>query len=205
MTRDREPRHLDRPGRSSLCGKDLCLGRWFIWLVGVFLLAYRPGFWYPEDIEFLSIPVLLGMLNGVVHHRLLTNRPVTWRWMLFLSAAEIALITVGVVIGGGFRSFIFLSCYPSLAVFAVVFSSHWLSLAWTTASGRRSISPRWSSNSTARSSIASDSWPRSRSRAGQTGCNYWASGGRHAMSTRHRALAISVLPVVGLTLGEGLG
>ena len=108
-------------------------GRWFIWLVTVFLLAYRPGFWYPEDIEYLSIPVLLGMLNGVVHHRLLTNRPVTWRWMLFLSATEIALITAGVVIGDGFRSFIFLAYYPSLAVFAVVFSSHWLSLAWTTA------------------------------------------------------------------------
>ena len=54
-------------------------GRWFVWLVGVFLLAYRPGFWYPEDIEFLSIPVLLGMVNGLVHHRLLTNRPVPWR------------------------------------------------------------------------------------------------------------------------------
>ena len=108
-------------------------GRWFIWLVGVFLLAYRPGLWYPEDIELVSIPVLLGMLNGVVHHRLLTNRPVTWRWMLFLSATEIALITAGVVIGDGFRSFIFLAYYPSLAVFAVVFSSHWLSLVWTTA------------------------------------------------------------------------
>ena len=108
-------------------------GRWFIWLVGVFLLAYRPGFWYPEDIEFLSIPVLLGMLNGLVHHRLLTNRPVTWRWMLFLSATEIALTTVGIVIGGGFRSFIFLAYYPSLAIFAVVFSSYWLGLAWTTA------------------------------------------------------------------------
>ena len=107
-------------------------GRWFVWLVGVFLLAYRPGFWYPEDIEFLSIPVLLGMVNGLVHHRLLTNRPVTWRWMLFLSATEIALITVGIVLGAGFRSFIFLAYYPSLAVFAVVFSSHWLSLAWTT-------------------------------------------------------------------------
>ena len=107
-------------------------GRWFIWLVGVFLLAYRPGFWYPEDIEFLSIPVLLGLLNGLVHLRLLTNRPVTWRWMLFLNATEIALTTVGVVIGGGYRSFIFLAYYPSLAVFAVVFSSHWLSLAWTT-------------------------------------------------------------------------
>ncbi len=108
-------------------------GRWFVWLVGVFLLAYRPGFWYPDDIGFLSIPVLLGIFNGLVHHRLLTNRPVTWRWMLFLSATEIALITAGIVIGGGFRSFIFLAYYPSLAVFAVVFSSHSLSLAWTTA------------------------------------------------------------------------
>ena len=108
-------------------------GRWLICLVGVFLLAYRPGFWYPEDIAILAVPVLLGMLNGLVHYRLLTNRPVTWRWMLFLSAAEMALITAGIVILGGFTSFIFLAYYPSLAVFAVVFSSHWLSLAWTTA------------------------------------------------------------------------
>ena len=107
-------------------------GRWFIWLAGVFLLAYRPGFWYPQDIEFLAIPVLLGVVNGLVHLRLLTNRSVTWRWMLLLSATDIALITFGIVIGGGFRSFIFLAYYPSLAVFAVVFSSYWLSLAWTT-------------------------------------------------------------------------
>ena len=107
-------------------------GRWFIWLVGVFLLAYRPSFWYPGDIEYLSIPVLLGMVNGLVHLRLLTKRPVTWRWMLFLFATDIALTTVGVVSGGGYRSFIFLAYYPSLAVFAVVFSSHRLSLAWTT-------------------------------------------------------------------------
>ena len=53
-------------------------GRWFVWLVGVFLLAYRPDFWYPDDIEFLSIPVVLGMLSGLVHHRLLTNGLVTW-------------------------------------------------------------------------------------------------------------------------------
>ena len=107
--------------------------RWFIWLAGVFLLAYRPGFWYPGDIEYLALPVLLGVLNGLVHHRLLTNRPVTWRWMLLLCATDIALVTFGVVIGGGFRSFIFLAYYPTLAVFAVVFSSFWLSLAWTTA------------------------------------------------------------------------
>ena len=108
-------------------------GRWLICLVGVFLLAYRPGLWHPEDIAILSVPVLLGMLNGVVHYRLLTNRPVTWRWMFFLNATEIALITAGIVILGGFTSFIFLAYYPSLAVFAVVFSSHSLSFAWTTA------------------------------------------------------------------------
>ena len=107
-------------------------GRWFIWLVGVFLLAYRSGFWFPDDIEYLALPLLLAVFNGLVHYRLLTNRPVTWRWMLVLSATDIALITAGIVIGGGFTSFIFLAYYPALAVFAVVFSSHWLSLAWTT-------------------------------------------------------------------------
>ena len=107
-------------------------GRWFIWLVGIFQMAYRPGFWFPDDIEYLPLPLLLALFNGLIHYRLLTNRPVTWRWMLVLSATDIALITAGIVIGGGYRSFIFLAYYPALAVFAVVFSSHWLSLAWTT-------------------------------------------------------------------------
>ena len=104
--------------------------RWFIWLVGASLLSYRPGFWYPGDIEFLAIPVLLGVFNTLVHLRLLTDRPVTWRWMLLLCAADIALVTFGVVNGGGFRSFIFLGYYPTLAVFAVVFWPSWFSLAW---------------------------------------------------------------------------
>ena len=107
-------------------------GRWFIWLVSIFQMAYRPGFWFPEDIEYLPIPLLLAVFNGLIHYRLLTNRPVTWRWVLLLSAVDVALITAGVVIGGGFRSFIFLAYYPSLAVFAVVFSSSLLSFAWTT-------------------------------------------------------------------------
>ena len=107
-------------------------GRWFIWLVGIFQMAYRPGFWFPDDIEYLPIPLLLAVFNGLVHYRLLTNRPVTWRWMLFLSAAEIVMITAGVVVDGGYTSLIFLAYYPSLAVFAVVFSSLGLSLVWMT-------------------------------------------------------------------------
>ena len=108
-------------------------GRWFVWLVGVFLLAYRPGFWYPQDIELLLLHVLLLSINSLVHHRLLTKRPVTWRWMLFLCAMDIALITAYIVIDDGFGSFIFLAYYPSLAIFAAVFLSSRLTLAWTTA------------------------------------------------------------------------
>ena len=107
-------------------------GRWFIWLVGVFLIVYRPGFWYPEYIEYLVTPVLLFAANGLVHHRLLTHRPVTWRWLLFLGAMDVALTTLGVFIGGGFRSFIFVGYYPAVAIFAVVFPSYWHTLAWST-------------------------------------------------------------------------
>ena len=110
-------------------------GRWFVWLVGVFLLAYRPGFWYPRGhrIAVHACMCCCWCTNGLVHYRLLTNRPITWRWMLFLCAMDIALITACVVIDGGFSSFIFLAYYPALAIFAAVFLSSRLTLAWTTA------------------------------------------------------------------------
>ena len=113
-------------------------GHWFIWLVAVFELAYRPGFWYPEDIEFLALfPCCCLMLNGLVHHRLLTNRPVTWRWLLFLGTMDIALITAGVVIHSGFESFIFPAYYPSLTDFCRgLHLPIWLSLTWTTTDRR---------------------------------------------------------------------
>ena len=106
--------------------------RWLIWVVSVFNLAYLPDRWYPEDIGYVFLHVPLVILNGLVHYRLLTNRPVTWRWMLVLSAMDIALITAGIVIGGGFNSFIFLAYYAALAAFAAIFTSLWLNLAWTT-------------------------------------------------------------------------
>ena len=107
-------------------------GRWFVWAVGLFLILYRPNFWYPEAVEYLAIPVLLGLVNGLLHWRLLRHRAVSWRWLLVLSATDVSLTTFGIVVGGGFPSFIFLAYYPALAVLAVVFSSFWLILAWTT-------------------------------------------------------------------------
>ena len=107
-------------------------GRWFIALVSAFEIAYRPDFWYPDGWGFVLLMVPLVSLNGLVHFRLLTNRPVTWRWMLLLSAMDIALAMSSISVGPGFDSYVFVAYYPALALFAVVFTSLWLSLAWTT-------------------------------------------------------------------------
>ena len=59
----------------------------------------------------------------------------TWLWLLFLSAMDIALITAAVIIGGDFHLFSYVAYYPALALFAVVFPHLWLSLAWATMAG----------------------------------------------------------------------
>ena len=107
-------------------------GRWFIALVSAFEIAYRPDLWYPDDWGYVLLMVPLVAINGLVHLRLLTNRPVTWRWMLLLSAMDIALATSSISVGPGFDSYVFVAYYPALALFVVVFTSLWLSLAWTT-------------------------------------------------------------------------
>ena len=109
--------------------------RWLGWLVGVFELAYRPGLWYATDKEYLFLSVPLLAFNGFVHYRLRRDRAVTWRWLLFLSGMDIALITAAVIIGGDFHLFSYVTYYPALALFAVVFASLWLSLAWATMAG----------------------------------------------------------------------
>ena len=83
-------------------------GRWFIVLVGAFEIAYRPGFWYPDNVGAVLLMVPLVTLNGSV------------------------LATASITLGPGFDSYIFVAYYPALALFALVFTSLWLSLAWTT-------------------------------------------------------------------------
>ena len=108
-------------------------GRWYIWFVGAVLLARRPGLWFPDNIELAIVNVLIAAVNGFVHYWLLTNRSVTWFWMLVLCAVDIALITGNIAVNGRFEGYFFVAYYPALAMFAVVFSSLWLILGWVTA------------------------------------------------------------------------
>ena len=109
--------------------------RWLLWLIYAVKLTYRPELWYATDKEYLFLSVPLIAFNGFVHYRLRRDRAVTWRWLLFLSGMDIALITAAVIIGGDFHLFSYVTYYPALALFAVVFASLWLSLAWATMAG----------------------------------------------------------------------
>ena len=107
-------------------------GRWFVLLIGTVEVAYRPGLWYPDDAEFLLLGAPFFVFNGLLHYRLRTKRTVTWRWLLSLSAMDIAVITAAVIIGGEFHLFVYVTYYPALALFAVVFTSLGLCLTWAT-------------------------------------------------------------------------
>ncbi len=107
--------------------------RWLCWLMALAFLAYRPHFWYPDDQFFLLLhpPLIIG--NALLHYRLRRGRAITWHWLMALSALDIAVITGAIVIGGSFDLFIYTLYYPALALFAVMFTSVWLSLLWTSA------------------------------------------------------------------------
>ena len=126
------PTFLSEPVVAQYVARVSVWGRWFIGTVVGFELAYRPADWYPEDIAYVYLLAPLAMVNGLVHVRLRTSRPVTWRWLLLLSAMDMMVITSHAVIGGGFKSFAFLAYYPAVAMFAVAFTSFWLVFVWST-------------------------------------------------------------------------
>ena len=111
---------------------------WMHWGVGVLCLVeltYRPfyGYWAPQ---FVGYVVLLGTLmafNGCFHYLIRSNRAVTWRWFFAMCAVDVAIISAGAAISNGFSHYFFhLFYYPSLAFFAVVFTSFRINMAWVT-------------------------------------------------------------------------
>ena len=110
---------------------------WARWFVAALLLyvLFQPPFPFPVA-KYVSNSVAIGLLavfNGFLHLWLRSGRPLTWRWMLGMNGVDMALVTSGVWIAGGFSAtFTYLLYYPSLAMFAVLFTSLRLNLAWAT-------------------------------------------------------------------------
>ena len=107
--------------------------RWFIVVVCLILLVYRPDFSLFTYVSYILFLALLVAFNGYVHYRVRSGRSVTLHWMLALCAMDIAIITAGMVVAGGFSHYLFyLLYYPSLGWFAVFFSSFRLTFAYVT-------------------------------------------------------------------------
>ena len=107
--------------------------RWLYVLHGAVQVLYRPQFWNPDHVEFLLLlPPLLGG-NLLLHYRLRRRRSIPARLLLGVHLVDLALISAAVIIGASFDMHAYLVYYPAVALFAVVFSSLRLCMAWTTA------------------------------------------------------------------------
>lgn len=106
--------------------------RWFVLAAWFAQLNYRPNFADPNYVTNTVFALFAMTLNGYVHYRLLSNKSTTWHWPLALSAMDAAALTAGLANSGGFSNSFFTLYYPSLAIFAVVFTSFKLSFIWVT-------------------------------------------------------------------------
>ncbi len=106
--------------------------RWFASLTSIFQLLYRPDLMYEAYLPYIMIHVPLVVLNASLHYRLRSRRPITRRWVMAPSVLDFVVITIAILVGGGFQPYFFLAYYPALALFSVIFTSFRLILAWTT-------------------------------------------------------------------------
>ncbi len=123
---------LPEPGELRRVARVYVWGRWFVLSIATFAWLYPLNVDEVVYAPNAALAMLLLATNGYLHYRLATERTVSWRWMLALSALDVAMLSAGVAAHRGFESPFFVGYYPSLAMFAVVFGSVRLTLAWVT-------------------------------------------------------------------------
>ena len=108
---------------------------WLMVAVLFFELVYRPYLYFGVA-RYVPYPLLLLVLIGFIgylHYRVLSNRPITWHWLVALYTLDVILISVAAALSDGFsHSFHHLFYYPALAGLAVLFTSFRLNMAWVT-------------------------------------------------------------------------
>ena len=123
---------LPEPGELRRVARVYVWGRWFVLSIATFAWLYPLNV---DEVVYgpnVALAMLLLATNGFLHYRLATERTVSWRWMLALSALDLAMLSGGVAAHRGFESPFFVGYYPSLAMFAVAFGSVRLTLVWVT-------------------------------------------------------------------------
>ena len=123
---------LPEPGELRRVAKVCVWARWVVWSLATFAWLYPPNAADAGYLPSAALAALLFATNGYLHYRVATERTVSWRLMLALSAVDVAMLSAGVVAHDGFKSPFLVGYYPFLAMFAVVFGSVRLTLVWVT-------------------------------------------------------------------------
>ena len=123
---------LPEPGELRRVAKVCVWARWVVWSLATFAWLYPPDAADAGYLPSAALAALLFATNGYLHYRVATERTVSWRLMLALSALDVAMLSAGVVAHDGFKSPFLVGYYPFLAMFAVVFGSVRLTLVWVT-------------------------------------------------------------------------
>ena len=111
----------------------LVWAHWFVVAFSLVQLAYRPAGWPERYVVYAPLFLLLVAFNGYTHYRLATNKTITWRWILGLSAIDLTMVSVATAIGGGFSHYcLHLLYYPPLAGYALVLTSFRMTMVCVT-------------------------------------------------------------------------
>ena len=106
---------------------------WFMVAVFCLMMVYRPLYGPPSYWLYWLLYVLFVAFYACVHYRLVSNRPITWRWILAGCMVDTVLMTATAAAGLGFNHYyIYLVYYPVLAGFAMFFTSFRLNMAFVT-------------------------------------------------------------------------
>ena len=108
--------------------------RWIITGACLALLLYRPAY-FPMATYVSFVLLMLAVVAGNIylHFLLVSGRTIVWHRMLAMNGVDVALVTIAAVSTGGFSHYFqYLLYYPALAMFAAIFTSFRLNLAWVT-------------------------------------------------------------------------
>jgi len=95
--------------------------RWILVVSGLFLALWNPGPMSELRVQILFI-LLLAVANFYLQAQLLMQKPANNGVVYFASAADLAVISVMVILGGGFESNVYVFYFPALLALSVAFS-----------------------------------------------------------------------------------
>lgn len=95
--------------------------RWILVLAGLFLALWNPGPLGELRVQILFI-LLLAVANFYLQAQLLMKKPASSTVVYFASAADLAVISIMVILGGGFDSNTYVFYFPAILAFSVAFS-----------------------------------------------------------------------------------